>query len=338
MTGYSEYVGTFIILCLSSDQGPSRCRAVTKGPHLPSPFDWYCTACRRNSSVLQSVNATPSGRTFVLSFPGSSLAAPSRDSSCWHDPLWFFFWVIVLSYFSRSHFLHGAYYPEVLGNSSCQWLACGWLYLMRWIYILKHKLPGGLHLEVVVGGLGLYLCPGNGSLVGGDGKDLICSLSDVLAHVRPQWEGIACKLDRPWPALEPAGTLFLNFPGSIITRIECLFKIQTKQNQELSLWQCVIGAYNGYDIVKFFSQCEARRRGWWDHRSHSEAGPAFSVSPLKKLCGRMFFLLTRFELELSVFQPKPPSSRIFFLPLHILLNVHQKWQKRLVSFSVSLSF
>lgn len=73
-------------------------------------------------------------------------------------------------------------------------------------------------------------------------------------------------------------------------------------------------------LSNFSSQCEARRRGWWDHRSHSEAGPAFSVSPLKKLCGRMFFLLTWFELELSVFQPKPPFSRIFFLPLHILLK------------------
>lgn len=34
----------------------------------------------------------------------------------------------------------------------------------------------------------------------------------------------------------------------------------------------------------------------------------------------MFFLLCQFELELSVSQPKPPSSLTYFLPLHILLK------------------
>lgn len=61
-------------------------------------------------------------------------------------------------------------------------------------------------------------------------------------------------------------------------------------------------------------------RGWWDHRSHGEVGPTLSLSWLKKLFGRMFFLLCQFELELSVFQPKPPSSLIYFLSLHILLK------------------
>lgn len=154
LTGCSEYVGTFIILCLSSDQGISRCRAETKGPHLPSPFDWHCTVCHRNSSALRSASAAPSGRIFVLFFPGLSLAAPSRDAllgmaRSGSSPGWCVHLVIMLTYFSRSIFSMEMtilrFEKTVLAND---WLVVD--SVMRWIHILKHKLPVGLHLEVVI--------------------------------------------------------------------------------------------------------------------------------------------------------------------------------------------
>lgn len=154
--------------------------------------------------------------------------------------------VIMLTYFSRSILLLSSGFRKQFLPIIGLWLTLLWGEFIYWNinsqWDCSWRLSSG----------GWYLCAGNGSLVTGDGKDLICSLSAVHAHVRAQWEGTACKPDRPLPALEPAGTLFLNFPGSIITRIECLFKTQTKPNQELRLWPCVIRVYNRYYTVKFF--------------------------------------------------------------------------------------
>lgn len=103
--------------------------------------------------------------------------------------------------FLKVYFIHGDYYPQVLGNSSCQWLAWSWLYVMEWIYILKCKLLVGLNLEIVVRRV-VPLCWEWCPYMGRWERPFFVLppfLSPVHFYMRVQREGIACKPDMPLP-------------------------------------------------------------------------------------------------------------------------------------------
>lgn len=134
--------------------------------------------------------------------------------------------------FLKVYFIHGDYYPQVLGNSSCQWLAWSWLYVMEWIYILKCKLLVGLYLEIVVRRvvpLCWEWCPYMGRW-----ERPFFVLPPFSLLCTSIW---GCK-EKALPANQicpcQTGTSFLNFPSSIMMRNECFFL----KKQKLSVAMC----------------------------------------------------------------------------------------------------